>query len=549
MRKVATTYSVNNEYVDFTPGTRNGTLYGQRWLNNVQTDLIKIQEAAGLSEGDGADARVLAGAVKVFQDRKRPVGVTYESVVYREATGFDYTDLDAYFNGICLDAVDGSEDISDANWPDLVPVLRSVKMRSGARTVFNCVIVGQDIFLSNATEETNLLETLAEWQVDFGSYTNWISVTVEGSEFAITGIFPATRRISVDGFPEQGTGACEIYPHRVAGDSGSARVFKRIRENEYVVVTPGGVTWTGRTSPLSATLQQSLYGNGVYLVAGSTECATSTDGITWTSRSTGVSVLCGAYGNGLFVLSGGSSAAVAYSSDGATWNTSSIPVMTQCEGMAFGDGVFVAVGNGRVARSTDGINWTDIAYLGVFLYHVHYGNGLFVASGGSTSGGSPSPIYTSPDGITWTSRSSSLVNDMRAGAYGAGLHILAGQGGQLATSPDGITWTTRTSGQSSRIFGATFADDVIDGPFVIVTADQTNPGISTSPDGITWTTRTPAYTGSLDAINSVSYGNGLYVAAGEAGQIQTSPYGLLSGNSILPTPFYYKYLHGGRYVP
>ena len=121
MRRVASTFSVNNEFKDFQAGTRNGTVYPSRWLNDVQRELLGIQTAAGVSEGAGSDGRVLASIKKIWMDERRKPGTEYSGLVYREPAAFDVGDLDAYFNGICLDAIDGSQDFSDANWPDLVP--------------------------------------------------------------------------------------------------------------------------------------------------------------------------------------------------------------------------------------------------------------------------------------------------------------------------------------------------------------------------------------------------------------------------------------------
>jgi hypothetical protein len=73
------------------------------------------------------------------------------------------------------------------------------------------------------------------------------------------------------------------------------------------------------------------------------------------------------------------------------------------------------------------------------------------------------------------------------------------------TSPDGITWTSRTSAADNSWSSVTYGN----GLFVGVAGSGTGNRVMTSPDGITWTIRTSA----TDNIwNSVTYSNGLFVA-------------------------------------
>lgn len=94
----------------------------------------------------------------------------------------------------------------------------------------------------------------------------------------------------------------------------------------------------------------------------------------------------------------------------------------------------------------DGINWTFGAppsgLAGAFWNDIAYHDGLFVAVGANDA------VMTSPDGITWTSRTTSVDNDWRSVTYGDGLFVataMTGTGNRVMTSPDGIAWTVRTS--------------------------------------------------------------------------------------------------------
>jgi hypothetical protein len=79
------------------------------------------------------------------------------------------------------------------------------------------------------------------------------------------------------------------------------------------------------------------------------------------------------------------------------------------------------------------------------------------------------------------------------------------------TSPDGITWTARTSSPTDNNWrSVTYGN----GLFVAVAGSVTGNGVMTSPDGITWTARTSP----TDNIwLSVAYENGIFVAVSYTG--------------------------------
>ena len=83
----------------------------------------------------------------------------------------------------------------------------------------------------------------------------------------------------------------------------------------------------------------------------------------------------------------------------------------------------------------------------------------------------------------------------------------------ILTSPDGVSWTRRTSGTSSELKGVAYGNSL----FVAVGDDGT---ILTSPDGVSWNQQT---SGTSNNHNRVAYGNGLFVAVGKSGTILTSP--------------------------
>jgi hypothetical protein len=206
--------------------------------------------------------------------------------------------------------------------------------------------------------------------------------------------------------------------------------------------------------------------------------------------------------------------------------------------IAYGNGLFVAVAQttsttAGIATSPDGITWTfrsTTAPGGTGWKSVTYGNGLFVAVAPTTL--TTDGIATSPDGITWTFRTTPTPGG--AGwsdvTYGNGLYVAvcntASTTAGIATSPDGITWTFRTTGTP----GGNWSRVTYGNGLFVATAltTSTTAGIATSPDGITWTFRTTTTPGGF--WQTVAYGNGLFVATASTTSttagIATSPDGI-----------------------
>ena len=210
-----------------------------------------------------------------------------------------------------------------------------------------------------------------------------------------------------------------------------------------------------------------------------------------------------AFGNSLFVGTFGG--ARAYSSDGITW-TESTPLNWQAEYVTFGNGLFVAIGFASVLgvptsyifTSPNGITWTSrTPSEAMWFQDISYGNGLFVAVARTGT----NRIMTSPDGITWTSRTTTITPTFSGVAYGAGVWVAVcdtSPGGSTFTSYDGITWDEQsTAFSASTILYA-------DGKFTI--------GNYYSVDGFTWISNTIPF-----APEAITYGNGYFVAVNDSG--------------------------------
>ena len=104
--------------------------------------------------------------------------------------------------------------------------------------------------------------------------------------------------------------------------------------------------------------------------------------------------------------------------------------------------------------------------------------GLFVSVGWEGT------ILTSPDGTTWSSRTSGTSEDLKGVTYGNGLYVTVGDEGTILTSSNGTSWNKRTSGKTnSSLDGVTYGN----GLFVIVGYSGT---ILTSLDETSWNPRT-----------------------------------------------------------
>jgi len=277
-----------------------------------------------------------------------------------------------------------------------------------------------------------------------------------------------------------------------------------------------GNEWTSRTSAADNSWNSVTYGNGVFVAVsdtGTQQAMYSPDGINWaTSTGTFLDELKSVtYGNGFFVAVGTRVAGVSnYNSiDGINW--SSGVGNGGFASVAYGNGVFAAVGPaGLVRNSNNGVNWTTRTAAGNDWSSVTYGKGLFVAV--STSGSS-NRVMTSPDGITWTSRTSAADHSWKSVAYGNGIFVAGGDDASdgfnsVMTSPDGITWTLGTAA-----LGAETWNSVTYGNGLFVAVSNLSK-VMTSPDAVTWTSRTSAATNQW---NSVTYGNGVFVAVSSNG--------------------------------
>lgn len=228
------------------------------------------------------------------------------------------------------------------------------------------------------------------------------------------------------------------------------------------------------------------------------------------------------------------------STNGKDWTLHTVGGTCNLNSISYGNGLYVAVGNGCIYRSADLISWTKDTQLSDNYSAILYAKNQFILLGGEGA------LYTSPDGITWTLRSTPTESNLNCVRYLNGLYIVGGWYGTILTSTDGITWNER-HGKEGYDFGVSdiayglnkyiavggagstftstdamtwtkastsvkyylngivFAQD----SFTIVGQWCMN---LTSPDGSTWTKHDNNF--GMYYMSSIAYGNGIYVATG-----------------------------------
>lgn len=155
---------------------------------------------------------------------------------------------------------------------------------------------------------------------------------------------------------------------------------------------------------------------------------------------------------------------------------------------AYGGGVWVqalgdvSAGSTVSRRSTDdGESWTEIVLpVAARWYGLTWcsGSSLFILVGGAGGGGGAGVVLTSPDGVTWTSRTNSLSYPYGVAANGNTVVVACNVTTQGRSTDGGLTWSTFASPGGYSYQKIVFAG----GRFSM----RGNAGAASSADGTTW---------------------------------------------------------------
>jgi hypothetical protein len=235
-----------------------------------------------------------------------------------------------------------------------------------------------------------------------------------------------------------------------------------------------------------------------------------------------------AYNQGQYIA-GFRSGALEVSPDGATWTAANYNLKQPIFSAASGGGRCVLGTTGVVLTSTDKtmLNWTIVGLPNQNngVLGLAYGNGMFVAvtgTGCAGCGDNTGGIYTSTDGLTW-STAVATTKGLISVAYGNRGFIGVGWNGVSYSSPDGVTWSGPTTIGAGTLSGIAYGNGV----YVAVGFTGGSPGASvlyTTQTGTTaWTARTltmPA--GVPPLLSTVAFGDNRFVAYAMGGAAWTS---------------------------
>ena len=229
----------------------------------------------------------------------------------------------------------------------------------------------------------------------------------------------------------------------------------------------------------------------------------------------------------------------------SAWNESilignkifNLPITANWKAVTYGNDMFIAVPSDSqyLAYSADGTTWTESQTLwnGNGCNLIAYGRGIFC---GIMSNG---VFIYSNDGITWSNTTApTSSSNWTSLTYGNGIFIATEYAlGYIAYSSDGINWNY-TTGSQKNLNSVAYGN----GMFVIIGMNSC-PMYST--DGITWNESTITNRQWM----SVAYGNGRFVAVRYNGSnVAYSDDGITWTENTLPASDYWKAICYGNGV-
>lgn len=216
-----------------------------------------------------------------------------------------------------------------------------------------------------------------------------------------------------------------------------------------ILTSPDGNTWTSRTPGTNAGLNAVIWAGTQWVAVGFTgTILTSPDGITWTTRTSGTTNhLTAVVWTGTQLMAVGYSGTILISPDGITWTSrASMTSTLRLVGVAWTGSVFVVVSNegGFVqTANASALEWTtrNVGTAAVFRSVVWTGTQVVITGESQLVGTAPTPVRTSPDGITWTSQTGAGTASYYATTW-TGSRLVSVGTGVTQSSPDAVTWTT-----------------------------------------------------------------------------------------------------------
>lgn len=313
------------------------------------------------------------------------------------------------------------------------------------------------------------------------------------------------------------------------------------------LMSASGQWWDKLGTVTSIAYSSSL---GIWAVVGTNVgVITSSDAIRWAQPITagmatalGFGSLGGIIwtGNNFAAIGGTAKSRIVTSYDGITWTMQStnLSLSIQFSTLCSNGSIYVATDTiGNIYSSPDGINWTlRVAYTSIYsgasnFLSSNYLNGTFVLSGSTGSGGTNSVLFTSSDGITFSSNIAyASLGKIRYVSYGLSLHVaqgdLNGYGTQTRyqVSTNNYVTSTYDSLSNNILAGLLYFSPVASKFYRLIVAGN----IFSSTDGFTWTDTGISSPSINGGINVIDFSGPLCVFlafTGTASQIWTSTNG------------------------
>lgn len=176
-----------------------------------------------------------------------------------------------------------------------------------------------------------------------------------------------------------------------------------------------------------------------------------------------------------------------------------------------GQTAFAMDGLNEIYSSTDGLNWAIIGKADGNLVTLAYGAGLLVGAGM----GGDIESSTTGETSTWVSRTSGTSQWLHDLVYSAGRFVAVGDNGATTTSTNGTSWTPSTAGTG------TLRAIACGGGIFVAVGD--GPVVYTSTNGVNWFLQSLPATAATTLL-SVTFSPtlGLFVAAGDSGTVLTA---------------------------
>lgn len=305
-----------------------------------------------------------------------------------------------------------------------------------------------------------------------------------------------------------------------------SNTYVAVGSSGYMIAsTDNALTWTGKFGGTNQTANyfSVKYLNGNWIAVGaagmmsSSNSVTAADGTWNTVQGFGSTQYnCIEYGYGYYWIAGPNKLYYTNATGQNLANTSlwtSVTTSGTWNGMAFGNGTLILVGTfGNYAYSTSNtaITGTGTAGSNQFNKIIWVSSlSLFVAVGAAGT------IYTTPDGVTWTQRTSNVTGALYDVIWNGTIMVAVGGSGCVTTSPDGVTWTKRNTNHTTGSYQSIAWSGT---RFVIVNQTQNWAGYVHSTDGITWYNTSEPTGGTSNPFTTkacnVIYGNNKFVAVG-----------------------------------